>query len=139
MKNHYKLVLFDLDETLLKGRTIHVVGEKKGFLSEVLRLEESSIVSYKKNQMIAKLLRKIPSQELLDIFRSIPLQDHVIEIMKTLQKKRVKTAIVTNSYQFLADDLKERLGMDYAVGNVLEIKDGVITGELVVQNPYLKE
>ena len=139
MTNHYKLVIFDLDETLLKGRTIHVVGEKKGFLEEVLRLENSTIVSYKKNIEIAKLLKNMSSEEVLKIFRKIPLQDHVEQVMKTLKKKKICTAIVTNTYQFLADDLKNRFGMDFAVGNTLGIKNGVITGELIVNNTYLHE
>lgn len=139
MKSVYKLVIFDLDETLIKGRTIHVVGEKKGFLASVLKLEACQMVSYKKNIEIAKLLRNMSSAELLDIFQSIPLQDHAQQVMQTLKKKRVCTAIVTNTYQFLADDLKNRLGMDYAVGNILMIKNGVITGELIVNNTHLQE
>ena len=139
MKSVYKLVLFDLDETLIKGRTIHVVGEKKGFLASVLKLESCQMISYKKNIEIAKLLTNMSSTELLDIFRSIPLQDYVQQVMTALKKKEVCTAIVTNTYQFLADDLKNRLGMDYAVGNTLRIKNGVITGELIVNNTRLQE
>lgn len=139
MKHRFKLVLFDMDETLLKGRTIHVVGEKKGFRETVLHLEESSVVSYKKNKLIARLLSNMTQKELLTIFRAIPLQDHVEDVMKELKAKGAQTAIVTNSYQFLADDLKNRLGMDYAVGNRLVVNKGIITGELIIQNTLLQK
>ena len=138
MASRYKLALFDMDDTLLKGRTIHIVGAEKGFRDDVLRLEESPMVSYQKNKEIAILLRGLPKQEMLQIFHRIPLQDHVEELMKTLQKKRIRTAVVTNCYQFIADDLKNRLGMDYAVANDIKIMNGVITGELILQNPVLE-
>jgi phosphoserine phosphatase SerB len=139
MKNLFKLVLFDMDETLLKGRTIHVVGEKKGFKEAVVQLEESSMVSYKKNKMIAQLLKNIKQKELLTIFRSIPLHDHVEEVIQQLNAQCVQTAIVTNSYQLLADDLRKRLGMNYAVGNILPVHKGIITGELIFQNTLLQK
>jgi phosphoserine phosphatase SerB len=139
MNHQYKLALFDMDETLIADRTIHVIGEKKGFKDEVIRLEQSTIVSYKKNMMTARLLHNMTQQELENIFRSIPLQDHVQEVMSTLKQNTIKTAIVTNSYQFLADDLKKRLGMDYAVGNNLIVNKGVITGELIIHNTLHKE
>jgi len=129
------MIIFDMDDTLIKGRTIHVIGEKKGFLDEVLRLEESSIVSYKKNKKIAKLLKGLTLDECLEIFRMIPLQDHLTEVLETIKNKGLKTGVVTNSYQFLADDLKKRLGLDYAVGNILVAdKNRVITGELKIRN-----
>jgi phosphoserine phosphatase SerB len=140
MKNQYKLVLFDLDETLIKGRTIHVIGKLRGFRDEVVRLENSDIVSYKKNKMIAQLLKNMNQNEMLEIFRGIPLQNHVEEVIRELKKRNVQTAIVTNTYQFLADDLKQRLGMDFAVGNTLVVDNtGVATGELIIQNTYLKK
>jgi len=138
-KTVYKLVLFDMDETLLKGRTIHIIGRKKGFVDEVLRLEASDIISYKKNKMIAMLLKGLSERELLEMFQGIELQEYVPEVMDALRKKGVKTAIVTNCYQFLADALRQRLGMDYAVGNDLVMNNGVVTGELRIQNTFLEQ
>lgn len=123
-----------MDETLLKGRTIHVVGAKMGFLDQVIALEDGDMVSYLKNTEIARLLTGLKKKEVVEIFQSIALQDHLTEVISYLKAHQVKTAIVTNSYQFLADDLKKRLGFDYAVGNTLVIKDGIITGELQIQN-----
>jgi phosphoserine phosphatase len=138
MNHQFKLVLFDMDETLLNGRTIHVIGEKKGFKDAVVRLEENTIVSYKKNKMIAQLLQNM-TKELESIFQSIPLHAHVQEVINKLKNKNIKTAIVTNSYQFLADELKKRLRMDYAVGNILVVNKGIITGELIIQNTLHEE
>ena len=132
--NKYKLVLFDMDGTLLKGRTIFVFADKKGFMDDLLNIINSDRKSYERSIEIAKLLKGMKSAELLEIFRDIPLQDHVETVITELKKKGVKTAIVTNSYQFVADDLKTRLGIDYAFANDLIIKKGIVTGELRINN-----
>ena len=54
--------------------------------------------------------------------------------MNILSEKAIKTAIATDSYQFIADDLKNRLQFDFAFANNLVIKDNIITGKLKINN-----
>lgn len=134
----FKLAVFDMDGTLLKNRTIFVFADKKGFMDELLKIVNSDRISYEKSIEIAKLLKGMNAGELLDIFRGIPLQDNVETVIKKLKKKDIKTAIITNSYQFVADDLKKRLRMDYAFANNLIIEDDIVTGELIINNKDLR-
>ena len=135
----YKLVAFDMDGTLLKRRTIFVFAEKKGFINELIKIVNRDTESYKKSLEIAKLLKGMNSKELLQIFRSIPLQEHVERVIQELKKKGIKTAIITNSYQFVADDLKDRLGIDWAFANNLIIEKDIVTGKLITNNKGLKK
>ena len=138
--SNFKLVLFDMDGTLLKDRTIFVFAEKKGFMDDLKRLFYSTdLAFYQKNIEIAKLLKGLESRELLEIFRKIKLNKNVKKVIKELKKRGLKTAIVTASYQIFADDLKKRLGMDYAFANNLMIKDGIVTGKLIINNKNLLE
>jgi len=134
----FKLAVFDMDGTLLKNRTIFVFADKKGFMDELLKIVNSDRISYEKSIEIAKLLKGMNAGELLDIFRGIPLQDNVETVIKKLKKKDIKTAIITNSYQFVADDLKKRLRMDYAFANNLIIEEDIVTGELIINNKDLR-
>ena len=135
----FKLVIFDMDGTILKGRTIFVFAEKKGFMDELLRIINSNKKSYEKSIEIAKLLKGMSGRELLEIFRGILLWEHVETVIGELKKRDVKTAIVTNSYQFVADDLRRRLGIDYAFANNLIIDKDIVTGELILNNTDLTE
>ena len=137
--NKFKLVMFDMDGTLLKKRTIFVFAEKKGFYNDLLRIVNSNKISYLKSIEIAKLLRGMDSRELLEIFRDIPLQKNVKIIISELRRRKIKTAIVTNSYQFVADDLKKRLNIDYAFANNLIIDKNIVTGKLIANNRDLTE
>ena len=137
-KQHYKLILFDMDGTLLNGRTIYVFAEKKGFISQLSTILDSTQEPYKKSIQIAKLLKGLSYEELLDIFRKIPLQEHVDMIISSLRENKIKIALVTDGYQRFANDLKKHLGLNYAFANRLTINNQVITGDLFYQNRVLQ-
>lgn len=134
----YKLILFDMDGTLLNGRSIYFFVEKKGLHNQLSAILNGTEEPYKKSIQIAQLLKGISHQELLDIFKKIPLQDHVETIMPVIREKQIKTAIVTDGYQFFANNLKKRLGLNYAFANRLIINNKIITGDIVFQNGALK-
>jgi len=135
----YKLVLFDMDGTLLKDRSIFVFGEKFGFIDELWKIFKNEEEFYKKSIKIARFFKDMKSNDILDIFRTISLNDHVETVLNELKNNDVKIGIATDSYQFLADDLKNRLGVDFAFANNLIIEKGVITGEVKVNNEALVE
>lgn len=134
----YKLVVFDMDGTLIDGRSIFVFSEKKGFKDKLLRSLQSDKEPYEKTIEIAQFLHGTSSIELLEIFRKIPLHNNVEKVAQKLREKNVKTAVVTDSYQFIADDLKKRLHFDYAFANNLIIEQGIVTGKININNSNLK-
>jgi phosphoserine phosphatase SerB len=133
-KNKRKLIIFDMDGTLLRGRSILFIAEKKGFRQKVMDVIHSNKESYEKSIEIASFLKGMNATELLHIFRTIPLQNHVETIVQTLKNNSIKTAIATDSYQFFANDLKNRLHFDFAFANNLIIKENIVTGEIVIHN-----
>lgn len=136
----YKLALFDMDGTLLKGRGIFVIAEKLGFYDQLIKLfEYDGNNFYEKSIEIAKLTKGYTEKEFLEIFHEIPYQDHVEEVIEELKKQSIITGVVTDSYQVLANDLRKRLNLDYAFANNLIIKNGIITGELEIHNSTLEK
>jgi len=127
-----------MDGTLLKDKGIFVIAEKKGFKDKLINiLRNDKIEFYQRSIEVAKILKGQKKEEFLQIFRTVPFQDNMENIIDKLKKKNIKTAIATDSYQFLADDLKQRLRIDYAFANNLLTNGGVITGELEIQNKNL--
>jgi len=137
---NYKLVIFDMDGTLLNGRGIFVIAEKKGFLDDLIKIiNYDGIEYYKKSIEVARLARGFSKTELLKIFRSVPLQNNIETVVKELHKRNITIAISTDSYTFLAEDLSERLGINYVFANNLIIDEDIITGELEIHNKELKK
>jgi phosphoserine phosphatase len=130
----FKLVLFDMDGTLLDGRSIYSFAEENNFKDKLLEILESNLEPYKKSIKIAKFLKGLDSRELLKIFRRIPLQKNAKKVAKKIKERNIVSAIVSDSYQFIAEDLKRRLGFDYAFANNLIIRENIVTGELIIQN-----
>jgi len=136
----YKLVMFDMDGTLIQGRGIFIIAEKKGFKQELIKkIRDNNMDFYQRSIDIAKLSKGLNTKELIEIFRTIQLQQDVEKIIIELKKYGIITAIATDSYKFLADDLKDRLGIDYVFANNLIINGDIITGELEIHNKDLTE
>lgn len=137
--NKYKLIMFDMDGTLLKDRGIFVIAKKLGFYDELLSYFKNKkyMPFYKKSIEIAKLCKGFKKDEFLSIFHNIPLQDNLENIIKNLKKKNIKIAIATDSYIFLAEDLKKRLKIDFIFANNLLTNHGTITGDIEISNKNL--
>lgn len=133
----YKLALFDIDGTLLQGRSIFIFAEKKGFQNQLHAIVETNKEPLEKSIEIAQLLKGYSYSELLRIFQRIPLQPHVHHIVNQLKENHISTAVVTDGYQCFADDLKQRLGLDYAFGNELVVDHDIVTGSLQIHNQAL--
>ena len=132
----YKLVAFDMDDTLLSGRTIYVLADRKNFRKEIDKIISMKIPNYIKTIEIAKFLRGMSVDEFLQIFRSIPLNKNVPEVIKELKEMGMKLAIISNSYDLGANDLARRLDFDFVIANKLVVENGKITGEVI---PYTTE
>ncbi len=136
----FKLVMFDMDGTLIQDRGIFVIAEKKGFKEDLIKkIKDYRIEFYKRSIDVAKLSKGLNKREILEIFRSIKLSENVKEVITELKKHNIKTGIATDSYKFLADDLKDRLGIDYTFANNLIINEDIITGELEIHNKDLTQ
>lgn len=137
--NRYKLIIFDMDGTLINGRTIFKIAEEKDFKEKLMEILNSEKRAYEKTIEIAKLLHCITKEEFLKIFREIPLNDNAKYVIEELKKLGIKVAIVTDSYHIVALDLKNRLNVDYVFSNEIIIKNNHLTGEVILNNKEISK
>lgn len=127
-----KMVVFDMDNTLLRGRFIDTCADKFLFEEELKRLrltENNPSVLTKK---IARLLKGLSMGDLLQVAASIPLVDDAEEVVAALKAKGNIVGIISDSYQVIVDLVKTRIGADFAIGNRLEYFEGKATGEVII-------
>jgi phosphoserine phosphatase len=77
------------------------------------------------------LLKGLPESALQKVIDGIPLTDGAERLVSTLRRLGYKTAILSGGFTFFGRVLQERLGIDHLCANSLDIKDGVVTGDVL--------
>ncbi|MBS1512609.1 MAG: haloacid dehalogenase-like hydrolase [Bacteroidetes bacterium] len=127
-----KMIVFGMDNTLLKGNFILTCADKFVFDQELVRLKKTIKDPLVLLKAIAKLFSGLTKEQLLLLIAQMELADGAREMIKQLRQHGYITGIITNSYQFAADYLKQLLNLDFAIGNRLEFESGVATGAVTV-------
>ncbi|MBI2185463.1 MAG: HAD-IB family phosphatase [Thaumarchaeota archaeon] len=127
-----RLVAFDMDGTLLDGRVIYAVGRKMEFLPQIQKITASTKVPYVRSRKIAMLLRGISLADFNDIVGEIPLMQGAAETISTLKARGITLGIISDSYTQAAAILAQKLGLDFHIANLLELKGGYFTGSVIM-------
>jgi phosphoserine phosphatase len=131
MTSELKLACFDMDGTIIDGRLVEVISKKFGLYDQIKQIQnDSSIFGYIKTQKIASILKGIDEKELVIAIDSISLMKNCQNIINLLKKNNYKIGIITDSYTIAAKILMNKLGLDFVAANVLQISEGLITGEV---------
>jgi len=129
-----RLVVFDMDGTLIEQEVIDELGKAAGVGDVVAEITakgmrgEIDFTSGLRERV--RLLRGLPVDVLEDIKKHLKLTPECEELIKTLKGAGYKLALISGGFTYFTDAFKERLGFDYAYGNKLVVKEGYLTGEL---------
>jgi phosphoserine phosphatase len=129
-----RLIVFDMDSTIVDAEIIDELAKFAGVEEEIGKLTEKAMrgeISFK--EALAervKMLKGLPVEVLEKIYSQIKLTEGAKELIKSLRESGYIIAVISGGFSYFTDRLKEELGLDYAFGNELEIKNGVLTGRL---------
>ncbi len=127
-----KLVVFDMDNTLLKGRFIDLCGDQFGFKKDLMNIRSSETDAIILTKRIATLLKGKAISELIAIADSISLIENTKEIVAELKKRGYIVGIISDSYDCITNHIKNKLGMDFSLSNELEFSKSICTGEVKI-------
>jgi phosphoserine phosphatase len=142
-RKNKRLVFFDMDSTLIDMEIIDEMARRAGVFKEVSRITEKARrgdLDFEEAllQRVA-LLKGLKVKELEKIRNEMRLSEGAEELVMTLKKLGYKLVLVSGGFQYFADFLKEKLGLDRAFANQLEIKNSSLTGRVlgkIVDNAY---
>lgn len=130
-----RLVVFDMDATLIEGEVIDELAEAADVGEDVREITEQAMqgeIDYKDAlRERVRLLEGLALEDLERIADSIELTPGAQELVGVLKDMGFRVALITGGFAFFADRVKERLGLDYAYANRLEVEDGVLTGKVI--------
>jgi len=127
-----KLIVFDMDNTLLRGRFIDACAERFEFRTSLMNIRSSESNPILLTKHIATLLKGKTHQELIEIADQIPVVEGAAEIIKELKGRGYIIGIISDSYDCITHHIKNKLGMDFSLSNELEFSKGVCTGEVKI-------
>jgi phosphoserine phosphatase len=127
-----RLVVMDMDSTLIRIEVIDELARAYGVGEQVSRITERAMLGEMEydeslRQRVA-LLKGLDARVLRDIAANLPLTEGAETLIRVLKRLGYRTAIISGGFSVAAEALKARLGIDYAHSNVLEEKDGKLTG-----------
>ena len=134
-RKNKKLIAFDMDSTLVQGETIVEIARH---VDKAEEMEKATIYAMENNvdfsqslKNRAKLLSGIPLSALIEIADDLDITPGAEELIHHLKQMGWKIAIISSGFSIFTELLKEKLDIDFAFGNKLEVIDGKLTGEVV--------
>ena len=128
------LVVLDMDSTSITIECIDEIAKLAGVGEEVSQITELAMQG--KLDFAQSLLARVAKLQgiklsLLDrIATDLPLMPGMVELVAQFKASGWKVAIASGGFTYFADNLKQQLGLDDAVSNVLSVCDGALTGEV---------
>jgi phosphoserine phosphatase len=130
-----RLVVMDVDSTLIQDEVIDLLADECGCGEQVAAITEAAMRG--ELDFTESLRRRVAllaghPESLLDRVRAhIRLSAGARRFVSTLSRLGYRTAIVSGGFTHVTDWLRADLGLDHAHANVLGVRDGVLTGEVV--------
>ncbi len=129
-----RLIVFDMDSTLINTEIIDELAKIAGVEEEVKKITKMAMegkIDFKEALIKrVELLRGLPVEVLEKIYDKIELTEGAKELVQALKRAGYKIALISGGFTYFTEKLKKELGLDYAFGNELEIKDGKLTGRI---------
>lgn len=132
-----RLVVLDVDSTLIQDEVIELLAEEGGCDKEVRRLTEAAMRGEADFETtLRERVRLLAGLDLVAVDRArerVRLTPGARTFVRTLKRLGYTVGIVSGGFTHITDWLAEELDLDHAVANVLEVVDGRLTGEVVGQ------
>jgi phosphoserine phosphatase len=145
MKVCFRLVIFDLDGTLTKERSIweyiHIrLGKWYGFAEEYQNQFLAGKISYEEFcERDAEVWKGMKVEEMMKIVKTVPFHPGTEKLISHLKQRGLKLSMVSSGLSVLSDWVHQKFGFDYSVSNDLLHDNGVLSGKVRIQVHYDKK
>jgi len=130
-----RLIVFDVDSTLIQGEVIEMLAAHAG--SEAAVAEVTAAAMRGEIEFAESLHRRVatlaglPAEVLDEVADQIELTPGARTTLRTLRRLGYHCGIVSGGFRQVIEPLAHELMMDFVAANELEIVDGKLTGRVV--------
>jgi phosphoserine phosphatase len=125
-----KLIVFDMDNTILRSRFIEDCANEFGFLPklEELRFNEKDPIILTKR--IGLLLKNRTMDELLHVASKMEIVENIKDVIKEYKKNGYIIGIISHSYTLITNYIRQQIDADFSLAHQLVFFEGKATGEV---------
>ena len=130
-----RLIVLDVDSTLVRGEVIDELAARAGRAAEVARITAAAMngeLDFAESlRARVAVLAGLPEEVLDEVRAHLVLTPGARTLIRTLQRLGCRCGIVSGGFTQITDPLADSLGLDFSAANTLEVVDGRLTGGLV--------
>jgi phosphoserine phosphatase len=130
-----RLVVLDVDSTLIQDEAIDVLAQRAGVGDEVAAITERAMSGQldfaASLRARVSLLAGLTTADLHTVRDDLRLTPGARTFVRTLRRLGYHVGVVSGGFTFVTDRFVQELGLDFAAANELEVVDGVVTGRLL--------
>ncbi|WP_137724339.1 phosphoserine phosphatase SerB [Prescottella subtropica] len=130
-----RLIVFDVDSTLVQGEVIEMLAARAGVEDEVRAVTEAAMrgeidFTESLNQRVATLAG-LDASVIDDVAAELQLTPGARTTIRTLRRLGYHCGVVSGGFRQVIEGLAHELELDFVQANTLEIVDGKLTGRVV--------
>ena len=134
-RRNKRLIVFDVDSTLIQGEVIEMLAEHAGAGAAVAAITEAAMrgeidFAESLHQRVATLAG-LPAEVLDEVADKVELTKGARTTIRTLRRLGFHCGVVSGGFRQVIDPLAHELMLDFVAANELEILDGRLTGRVV--------
>ncbi len=135
MRRGMRLIVLDVDSTLIQGEVIELIARHAGQLPHVERLTAAAMAGELDFEEALRervaLLKGLDATVLDQVYDALVLAPGARTMVRVLRRLGYRFALVSGGFSQITDRLAADLGIHYSRANELEIEGGVLTGRIV--------
>jgi phosphoserine phosphatase len=130
-----RLVVMDVDSTLIQGEVIEMLAAHAGCEEQVAEVTERAMrgeldFAESLRQRVARL-EGVPESALDEVYARLQYAPGARTMIRTLKRLGYRFALVSGGFTQVIEQIAAELEIDYFAANELEVVDGRLTGRVV--------
>jgi len=135
LRRAMRLIVLDVDSTLIQGEVIEMLAAHAGVEPEVARITEAAMrgeLDFEESlRTRVAMLEGLDAAALDTVYDEIVITAGARTMVRTLRRLGYRFAIVSGGFSQITERLAEDLGIHFSRANELEIVDGRLTGRIL--------
>ncbi|MEO0368052.1 MAG: phosphoserine phosphatase SerB [Pseudomonadota bacterium] len=134
-ESNIKLACFDMDSTLIETEVINELADAAGVGQQVAEITERAMqgeLDFKAslNQRVAQL-KDLSADVMAEIAIKLPVMPGASTLTNSLAKMNIDSTILSGGFDYFAEHLASKIGINHYFANKLEIKNNQLTGKVL--------